>query len=197
MKVYDVIITPEMLIKGVKAISLVEEPAIDSDFFALKSEEFVELAEVDADKRILIGAVLIPDIPIIRKGNPENYYIRFSKDTIEIAQEYFFLNGFQNQTTIEHIKEPVQGNTVIESWIKEDDKADKSTLYGLKVPIGSWLIKMKVNNEEIWKDYIKTGKVKGFSIEGFFKPIEATELSMEKSAEDRLNDIKKIVFNVS
>ncbi len=194
MKMYDVIITPDMLIKGVKALSLVEDPAIDSDWITLsKEEELIELAEVDKEKRILLGAVLIPDKPILRKGNPENFYIKFSKDTIETAQEYFFLNGFQNSTTIEHNGESVEGQTVVESWIKEDEEKDKSLLYNLSAPVGSWIVKMKVNNDTIWNDYIKTGKVKGFSIEGFFKPVEQTEMSKELTAEERLDKIKELI----
>jgi len=194
MKLYEVIINEDMLIKGVKAISLVEDPAIQSDFIALSADNLIELAEVDNDKRILIGALLIPDIAIPRSGNPENYYIRFSKDTIEKAQEYFFSGGFQNKSTIEHNKEDIQGNTVIESWIKEDEEKDKSLLYNLNAPVGSWIIKMKVNNEEVWKDYIKTGKVKGFSIEGFFKPLDATEMSKELTSDEKIEKIKELIF---
>ncbi len=195
MKIFDVIITPDMIIKGVKAISLVEEPAIDSDFLALKSEEMIQLAEVDKDQRILLGAVLIPDKPILRRRNEETFYIRFSKETIQKAQEYFFSNGFQNSTTIEHNGEDVQGNTVVESWIKEDEDKDKSNLYNLNAPVGSWLIKMKINNQDVWDDYVKTGKVKGFSIEGFFKPVEMTSMSNEMTGEDKVEQIRKILFD--
>jgi hypothetical protein len=81
--------------------------------------------------------------------------------------EMFFQNGNQSNATFEH-QESIKGLTVVESWIVEDTEKDKSNLYNLNVPVGTWMGTIKVENEVIWKDYIKTGKVKGFSIEGYF-----------------------------
>lgn len=195
MKIYDVIITPEMFIKGVKAISLVENPALHNDWIALsKDQQMFELAEVDKEKHIILGIVLKPDVPIFRKGNPEDFYIRFSKETVEQAQQFFFKNGFQNYTTLEHDGNNVDGNTVFESWIVEDKDKDKTALYNLSADVGDWAIKMKINNDEVWNDYIKTGKVKGFSIEGFFKPVEIAELSEHiLTAGEKVDRIKEIL----
>ena len=144
---------------GIEAISIVESPAIESDFVALKSDE-VKLAEVDTEKKILMGALLIPNKPIYRKTEGEEYYIYFSKDTVLKASQ---------------------------SWIVEDDKYDKSRKYDMNVPIGTWMGTVKVNNEEVWNDYVKTGKVKGFSIEGFFADkIKASEMKKEEQKADLL-----------
>jgi len=198
MRLYDVIITEDMLIKGVKALSLVDEPALKNNLFlALENqEEYIQLAEVDKEKHILMGSVLIPETPIFRKGNPEDFYIRFSKDTIEQAQEYFFKGGMQNFSTINHSGEQVEGNTVVESWIVEDVEKDKTALYNLSVPKGSWVVKMKVNNQDVWDNYVKTGKVKGFSIEGFFKPVEMTELSSEVLTPQEKVDKIRTILNI-
>jgi len=150
---------------GIEAISVVESPAIQEDFIALKNQEF-KLAEVDKEKRILMGAALVPNKPIYRKSGDNEYYIYFSKNTVKKASELFLAKGNQNNSTLEH-QVPLQGLSVVESWIVEGDK-DKSRHYDLNVPIGTWMVSMKVYNDDVWNDYVKTGKVKGFSIEGYF-----------------------------
>jgi hypothetical protein len=151
---------------GIEAISVVESPAIEEDFIALKDHQ-VKFAEVDAKKKILLGAALIPNKPIYRKNGEDEYYIYFSKKTVRKASELFFINGNQNNSTLEH-EIPLTGLSAVESWIIEDEVQDKSRKYGLSLPVGTWMVSMKVNNDEIWNDYVKTGKVKGFSIEGYF-----------------------------
>jgi len=170
---------------GIEAISIVESPAIESDFIALKSDE-LKLAEVDKEKKILMGALLIPNKPIYRKTEGEEYYIYFSKDTVLKASQRYLMNGYQGNSTLEH-SDNLQGLTLVESWIVEDDKYDKSRKYDMNVPIGTWMGTVKVNNEEVWNDYVKTGKVKGFSIEGFFADkIKASEMKKEEEAADLL-----------
>ena len=170
---------------GIEAISIVESPAIESDFVALKSDE-VKLAEVDTEKKILMGALLIPNKPIYRKTEGDEYYIYFSKDTVLKASQRYLTNGYQGNSTLEH-SDNLQGLTLVESWIVEDDKFDKSRKYDMNVPIGTWMGTVKVNNEEVWNDYVKTGKVKGFSIEGFFADkIKASEMKKEEQEADLL-----------
>lgn len=170
---------------GIEAISIVESPAIESDFVALKSDE-VKLAEVDTEKKILMGALLIPNKPIYRKTEGEEYYIYFSKDTVLKASQRYLTNGYQGNSTLEH-SDNLQGLTLVESWIVEDDKYDKSRKYDMNVPIGTWMGTVKVNNEEVWNDYVKTGKVKGFSIEGFFADkIKASKMKKEEQEADLL-----------
>ena len=185
---------------GIEAISIVESPAIESDFVALKSDE-VKLAEVDTEKKILMGALLIPNKPIYRKTEGEEYYIYFSKDTVLKASQRYLTNGYQGNSTLEH-SDNLQGLTLVESWIVEDDKFDKSRKYDMNVPIGTWMGTVKVNNEEVWNDYVKTGKVKGFSIEGFFadkikaskvEKIQTLEEIEEEEAAEMLSMIKGIV----
>jgi len=170
---------------GIEAISIVESPAIESDFIALKSDE-LKLAEVDKEKKILMGALLIPNKPIYRKTEGEEYYIYFSKDTVLKASQRYLMNGYQGNSTLEH-SDNLQGLTLVESWIVEDEKFDKSRKYGLNVPVGTWMGTIKVNNDKIWNDYVKTGKVKGFSIEGFFADkIEAQKMKKEEQEADLL-----------
>ena len=197
MKIIELILDEEQEESGIDAISIVESPAIESDFVALNSQE-IKLAEVDKEKKILLGALLIPNKPIYRNGNEGDYYIFFSKDTIMKASQMYLKNGYQNYSTLEH-KVALNGLTLVESWIVEDKVHDKSRKYGLDVPVGTWMGAVEVNNEDIWQEYVKTNKVKGFSIEGYFadkmeRPKESIKEDM--SEDDRLlNEIKNILTN--
>ena len=192
MKIIELILDEDEAI-GVEAISVVENPAIESDFIALNNQE-IKLAEINKEKRLLMGALLIPQKPIYRKSGKEEYYIFFSRKTVARASQMYLQNGNQSQSTLEHDKQ-LKGLTLVESWIVEDKEKDKTALYGLDVPVGTWMGSVKVDNDEIWNDYVKSGKVKGFSIEGYFadkleRPKEEIEENL--SAEDKLiNELKK------
>ena len=162
---------------GVEAISLVEFPAIEENWVFFNKDQFLTLAKLDEEQKTLVGAVLIPnkEIPRYDQEKDEKYIVYFTEDTIKQAQELFMSSLRNNSATYEH-KVPVEGMTVVESWIKEDKKNDKSNSFGFnKLPLGTWFVKMKVNNNEIWNS-VKEGKVRGFSIEGYFtdKLIEAS-----------------------
>ena len=196
MNLIELIIDDNEDMQGVDAISIVENPAIESDFIALKSQE-VKMAEVDKEKRILMGAVLIPEKPIYRRNGENEYYIYFSKDTVNKASQLFFKNGNQSNWTFEHAKE-IKGLTVVESWIVEDTAKDKSALYNLNVPVGTWMASVKVDDAELWQNFVKTGKVKGFSLEGYFadKLENKKELSKVLTEEEELIEkIKQILKN--
>ena len=186
MNIVELILDEEDAI-GIEAISVVESPAIEEDFIALKNQEF-KLAEVDKEKRILMGAALIPNKPIYRRNEDNEYYIYFSRDTVRKASELFFINGNQNKSTLEH-KMPLTGLSVVESWIVEDKDKDKTRMYDMEVPLGTWMVSMKVLNDDIWENYVKTGKVKGFSIEGYFA--DKAERPKDKSIKDELAAIEE------
>jgi|TARA_R100000458_G_C8261209_1_gene236694 uncharacterized protein YuzE len=186
MNIIELVIDENDDISGIEAISVVESPAIEEDFITLKKEEY-KLAEVNKEKRILMGAALVPNKPIFRKSDDDEYYIFFSKETVRKASELFFIKGNQNNSTLEH-ELPLTGLTAVESWIVESEK-DKTRHYGLDVPIGTWMISMKVLNDEIWNDYVQTGKVKGFSIEGYFA--DKLNRPQDKSIKDELAKIEE------
>jgi len=200
MRIVELILDEEQEI-GIEAISVVENPAIEEDFIALKSQEF-KLAEVDKEKRILMGALLIPNKPIYRRNGEDEYYIYFSKDTVLKASQMYLMQGKQNNSTLEH-QYQINGLSLVESWIVEDKVHDKSVKYGMDLPLGTWVGSVKVNNEQIWNEFVKTGKVKGFSIEGYFadkmeRPKDQTikdELAAieEAEAEYLLSEIRAII----
>ena len=197
MNLIELIIDDKEEMQGVDAISVVASPAIESDFVALKSEE-VKLAEINKEKRILMGAVLIPEKPIYRRNGEDEYYIYFSKDTVYKANKLFMENKNQQNWTLEHSKQ-IAGLTVIETWIVEDLEKDKSALYNLNVPLGTWMASVYVKDDNVWNDYVKTGKVKGFSLEGHFADQleKKKELSKELTEEEELiSKLKEILKNV-
>jgi hypothetical protein len=193
MRIVELILDEQQMASGIDAISIVEAPAIESNFIALKSHE-MKFAQVDAEKRILMGPVLIPDKPIYRKqvmnGEMQEFYVYFSKDTVRKASQMFLLKGNQGNATIEH-ELAVQGVCMVETWIKEDMEKDKSAIYGMNDPIGTWMGCLKVTNDEVWAD-AKNGKFKGFSIEGYFAD-KSMPLSKVETDDEKLNKILNIL----
>jgi uncharacterized cupin superfamily protein len=181
---------------GVYAISLVENPAMEGLFIALsKDEQAIQLKEIDKEKRILMGLVLEPNKPIYRNQNGEEFNIVFDEQTIEELSHSFFKLGYQNNSTIEHDNDKqIKGVTFVESWIVEDSKIDKSANFGFSYPKGSWLATMKVDSDEVWENYVKTGKVQGFSVDAFLSLEEVnlkSNINMSKQEEGSLLQLLK------
>ena len=191
LEVIELFIDEDNDLNGIEAISIVENPAIEEDFIALKEQGRLELAKVDEEKRILMGAALIPNKKVYRNNGLQEYYIFFSENTVRKASELFLTNGKQNNSTLEH-ESDLEGLSVVESWIIEDDVKDKSRKYDLRLPVGTWMVSVKVNNDDIWNEFVKTKKVKGFSIEGFFSDklsnmsSEVEELTEELTEEENI-----------
>ena len=192
MRIIELIIDEEALYSGIEAISIVDRPAIEENFIALSKEHKIELAEVDKEKRILMGAALVPNKNIYRQTEDEEYYIYFSDDTVRQASELFLMRGNQNKSTLEHEAE-LNGLSVVESWIIEDEVHDKSRKYDMDLPVGTWMVSMKVNNDDVWENYVKTGKVKGFSIEGYFT--DKIQMSNEFVTEEEAQAILEEIFD--
>ena len=198
MKIVELIIDEEQELSGIEAISIVDEPAIEENFIALSKQHEIKLAEVDKEKKILMGAALVPNKNIYRRNGEDEYYIFFSEDTVRKASELFLMRGNQNKSTLEHQAE-LYGLSVVESWIIEDDVHDKSRKYNMDLPVGTWMVSMKVNNDEVWNNYVKTGLVKGFSIEGYFTDKIAMskieEIHNEEEAKEILLEIANSILD--
>ena len=181
MRIVELIIDESDEQSGIEAVSLVETPAIEENFIALNKQQIL-LKEVDKEKRILMGAALVPNKQIYRRNEKTNdeYYIYFSKDTVRKASELFFKRSNHKNATYEH-KQPIKGTTIVESWIVESTDQDKSAHYGLNVPEGTWMISMKIDDEELYNK-AKEGEIKGFSIEGYFA--DKYDMTKEESFKD-------------
>lgn len=193
MKLYDVIFD-EKKDRGIYALSVVENPALEELFIALNKDEKpepieVKLAKVDEEQRILMGVALIPNKPIYRNIKGNEFYIQFSEETIKKAAHNFLKNQFNNNSTIEHEVE-LKGMSVVESWVIEDEDNDKSNKFGFSYPKGSWMVAMKVDNDEVWNEYVKTGKVAGFSIDGMFS---LKEIKLKQENMNNTNEITSAI----
>ena len=173
------------------AISLVDSPAIESDFIALKKEEEkVEVKLSDDAKHMLYGAVLIPDKDIYRcnhtkdteiSNTEQEFYINFTKESIEKMSQDFMKEYRQKEITLDH-QEEASEVCVVESWLVADSYRDKANTLGLDVPVGTWMVGMKVNNIETW-DRIKSGELKGFSVESMISLEEFTKVENNDTME--------------
>ena len=189
----ELIIDEENASLAIDAGSLVEFPAIESDWIALKKDSNITLAKVDEDKRLLIGAALIPDKKIYR-FNPETqkeYNVYFSKETIKRASELYLMHNNQDSATLEHDTK-ISGITAVESWIVADKDRDKSAVYNIDVPVGTWMLSLKVDNDEIWQK-VKDKSVKGYSIEGFFTQKMQSLSKQDYTDSDILNALAEIL----
>lgn len=176
----ELFIDEDKIEDGIEAISLVHDPAIEEHFIALSKQD-VQLKTIDEEKRIIISLALIPEKRIYRRDKQGNEYeIKFSKETVRKAAELYMARLNNNNATLEHGEERVEGISVIESWVVEDVKKDKTAIYNLNAVEGAWAVIMKINNDEAWKD-IKDGKYQGISIEGRFSEKETAlkEVEME------------------
>jgi hypothetical protein len=183
---YEMIIKDEN-VDGVFAISLVDKPAIQEDFIYLSSHE-IELKVTNEEKREVVGIALVPDKKIYRNIDGEEFNIYFTSQTIEKTNELFMKNLNLNKITSQHERD-VEGVSVIESWIVEDSKQDKSNIYKLNAPVGSWIVKMKVYNDSEWVR-VKNGEYKGFSIEGKYKE---AEIKASEQVDDLIKEIENLI----
>ena len=167
-KIVELVIADDSEELTIDAISLVTSPAIEQDFvFFGKENNNLTLAKVDEEKRMLVSPALIPNKQIFRydPNTDSNYYVYFSKETVRQASELYLKHNNHHKATYQH-EDRVSGVLTIESWIKEGEQ-DKSKLYGFDLPDGTWFVKMKIENDEMWNK-IKDGELKGLSIEGYF-----------------------------
>lgn len=157
IKCYDVTLDSDVF-----GISLVQDPAIEVNYVALSKEKPLQVLLEKEDKHIIVGCALVPDKPIYRRDGDEEFYIQFSKETIEKLAHQYLANDKIYSFTTDH-EDVADDVYIIETWLKTSEN-DKSKDYGLDAPIGSWMIMAKVENEDIWKR-IKDGELQGFSIE--------------------------------
>ena len=168
------------------AISIVESPAIEETLVALEEQKEVKVQLANEEKHMLYSAVLVPDKPIYRRNEDgDEFYVEFTKESIEHMSQQFFKEYKQNEVTLDH-ETTASDVTVVESWLKSDLFKDKSVALGLNenLPIGTWFVGMKVNQIDVW-DRVKSGELRGFSVESLIR-LE------EFSKEDKNNDIMNI-----
>ena len=167
-----------------EAISMVTEPAIESDFvFLSKDKAIVKEAFSNDEKHMVYGAVLRPDFPIYRNDGENEYYLEFTSESIERMARDYMMNYRQGNVTIQH-EEYANEVFMVESWIKQDMDKDKSVSVGLdkSLPIGTWFCGFYVNNNDVW-ERIKSGELKGFSVEAMIDLEDFAKVKKEDAFE--------------
>lgn len=168
------------------AISMVESPAIESDFVALSKEEEVKVFLESEERHMVYGAALIPDKDIYRNNGEQEFYISFTKESIEKMSQDFMKNYRQNEVTLDH-EEMANDITITESWLVEDPYKDKANALGINVPKGTWMVGMKVNQIDVW-ERVKSGELKGFSVESMIS-LEEFSKQNENNMNIETNDM--------
>lgn len=166
--IVELVVDDENEAIAIDAISLVTEPAIEQDFVYFNKQHNLTLAAIDEEKRLLVSPALIPYKQIYRYDatKDKDYYVYFTEDTVRKAAEAYMKHQNTNNATVQH-EEKVTGVHTVESWIVQDSENDKSNLYGYNLPKGTWFVTMRVLNDDVWAR-IKSGELKGLSIEGYF-----------------------------
>lgn len=194
-RIVELIIEDDSEALAIDAISLVSAPAIEENFvFMNKRKKNLTFAKVEEHKRELISPALIPDKSIYRynPNTQEEYYVFFSKSTVKKAAYLYLQHNNHHKATYEH-QDRVAGVLTVESWIIEDPKTDKSRLYGYKnLPVGTWMVKMKVNNDKLWKE-ILDGSLRGLSIEGYFTDRMSKMSQRQPTDQDILSALNEII----
>ena len=198
MKTYEVVFD-ENSVDGVYALSVVNDPAMEDMFIAFNEHpREVKFSAVDDEKRLLLGAALIPNKKIYRNVDGNEFYITMSAETIEKLAHAYLKNGNQGNSSLNHeIK--LEDMSVVETWIVQDSNKDKSNAFGKTYEQGTWVAMMKVDNDEVWQK-AKNGEIRGFSIEALLGLTEInykTEIQMTKDdlksfGDDLINSFKAI-----
>lgn len=165
LPVFNIVVDDNDINNGIELISLVDSPAIEVMGMAFADSNSLSFKEVE-DKQIIIGPAMIPNMKIYREDDKfGQYYVVFTEETIKKLVEKFNRNGSNKKINIDHTNNMVDG-FIIEDWIVEDVVYDKSRKYGFEVPVGTYMIMVKIDDKEFWKTEVKENGKYGFSIEG-------------------------------
>lgn len=175
---------------GIIIVSLVEEPAVESDFvcFAKDSAQQRQLfALKDSAERLITGCLMKADTPIYRNDNGYEYYIVFSKETIKTMAQKMLCDGTFKNVDIQHNNEllPHSALTLMEAYIKDSTKGIDPNF--VDVPDGSLMVTFKINDDKIWSECLEGDYLNGFSLEGFF---ETKQIDFSKNKPNKTKSFK-------
>jgi hypothetical protein len=176
---------------GVEALPWVERTI--KQYEQMSSEPEMSFSVFNAEQKLVVGPAMIPDKKIIRRNEitGEIYYVYFTAETIKKLQQKFMQEKLLDKTNIEHGRKFLNNVDVVESWIIEDQEKDKQQVFGMDYPKGTWMITMKVNDDATWEK-VKDGKLKGFSVQGYF--LEKAKFASINN--ELLEEIKQILKDV-
>jgi hypothetical protein len=166
LPIYTLVLTEDLEDSGINYVALVDEPAIERNWFAFNKEfKF----KADLERKIITGCLMIADLPIYRRSEKMGeFYVIFDKMQIELMVQKFMKLGFQNNVNENHeASKKVEGVTMFESFIVDNQRGIKAPVGFENITEGSWFGSYKVENEDIWNK-VKDGSFMGFSVEGMF-----------------------------
>lgn len=174
-------------------VALVDKPAIEKSFLAFRDAERIGFEIQSEDQKIITGPLMLAYTPIYRSDANGEYYVMFDQETVKQIALKFFKKGYQSNVNLMHDSgRTLTGLTMFESWIKDTQRGVQAMKGFEHVPDGSWFGSFKVENNEVW-DMIKSGQVKGFSVEGIFNYVP---LKMEEQKPDKDEELMKDVINI-
>lgn len=167
----------------VSYVAMVDQGAILLDWVTFSHQQRFS---ADKEKRLIMGALMVADMPIYRRTEQGEFYVVFDKEEIMKIAQKFFRKGYVSNFNLMHDPEKkTDGVYIIESFIVDSSRGVSPPKAFEGISEGSWLVTVKVDNEAIWNDYVKTGELKGFSVEGMF--------DFEMAGNEKEDDLAEII----
>jgi hypothetical protein len=168
LPIYDLIISEDPASEEeVSFIALVDKPAIERNFLAFRDIK-AAFAIQDDEQHIISGPLIVADQKIYRRDERGEFFVVFPRETVKAIAIKYFKKGYQANVNLMHDSGQVVGGvTMFESWIKDSERGIPGMQGFEDLPDGSWFGSFKVDNQQVW-ERIKSGEVKGFSVEGVF-----------------------------
>lgn len=178
--IYDIVVNLEDDNTFMSCISLVDEPAVEVDFQCFgKQRPVMKFGVTDTDKHCITGVAIRADVPIYRFSHEYGeYYVRFTKKTIEdIVLKYSKMNLW-NSVSLNHSGQNIDSAVMTEFFIKSDTKCPKGFE---EVEDGSLMVTYKITDDTLWDTLKNTDEINGFSIEIYADLVPTDEYVEEES----------------
>ncbi len=164
---------------GVDYVALVDKPAIEKTWMAFNQGVRYEFVG-NPDQRLISGALMVADLPIYRRDQQGEYYVVFDADQIKKISHRYHKKGFGANVNMMHDENRVVDNVfMVEDFLIDKTRGNKTPEGYPTLTEGSWFGTFKVDNSEVWNDFVKTGVFKGFSVEGAFAHRKVTDMPQE------------------
>lgn len=157
--------------EGIVKMSLVDYPAVESDFIKFSKEEPIKFSIQSEEEHIVFGCAMRADYPIYRNEYGKEFYVIFTKDVIKELYTKFMIDGCNN-VNLEHSQD-VNDCYLIQSFIKDVENGISPKNFE-EIEDGSWFVSYKILNDAVWNK-VKDGTFNGFSIEGYFNLTDDTD----------------------
>lgn len=154
---------------GVDFIAMVDKPAIEKNWMAFQNQK-MDFVITNQDRRIITGPLMIPNLPIYRRDEIGEYNVFFTAETINQICQKYFKNGYTSNVNMMHDPNQItKGIYMFESFIADKSRGVLCPTAYSGLPDGTWFGSFKVDNQDVWDSFVKTGVFKGFSVEGIFQ----------------------------